>query len=457
VRPNTDALVSTVLYDVSHDDLEITVPQVDEGRYYSISFYDPYGTNFEVLGTFSDSAPGSYLLSIGPSDRPGVAQNSSYQGLIYSPTTFGSILLRILVRNRGDDVPVALNYSAQFDVQPISRDGLESGPAFSPDIFANTSSSEAESILESTARFSQALPYGNVSTLEASEVARLNAAGIDNGTYDQPDCVNLTQALAAVEDDIAEYRQQPDLFVPLGNNWSALTAPDGGSFADTVLGRAWIADYGYLALNPTEATYLDLNLNLTLQHNESYLFAFSGRPPLRQTGFWSLTMYSQDGYLVDNLIDRYTIGDRNNITYPNGTRVYADGGQGLSPAVTSIEDDPFHILIQTEIPPNNWTSNWLPAPQEAGPIAPLLRWYGALPQLLDGSYAYPVITKMAAFTTEDEENPSPTESGTPTASESGAASATGEAGESTDGSTTHIANVKLVMALAVISIIAITH
>jgi hypothetical protein len=318
-----------------------------------------------------------YLLTNGPFDRPGIPPNGS--GLIFSPTAFGSILLRMLIRNREDDIPTALNYSAQFNVQSIPRDSVESGPAFAPDIFANTSSSEAESILEYTARFSQALAYGNISTLGAFEVAFLNAAGITDGTYYQPDCVNLASALAAVEEDIAEYRQRPDLVESLGNNWSALTAPDGGSFADTVLGRAWIAHYGYLALNPTEATYLDLNLNLKLQHNESYLFAFSGRPPLRQTGFWSLTMYSQDGYLVDNRIDRYTIGDRNNITYPNGTQVYAVRGQGLSPIITRVEDDPFYILIQTEIPPNNWTLNWLPAPQDAGPISPLLSWYGALP------------------------------------------------------------------------------
>jgi hypothetical protein len=57
------------------------------------------------------------------------------------------------------------------------------------------------------------------------------------------------------------------------------------------------------------------------------------------------------------------------------------------------------------------------------------------PVLLDGNYTYPVITRVAAFTADSEDEPPPTESTTPTASTSDTASATGEAGEATNAGT----------------------
>jgi hypothetical protein len=86
----------------------------------------------------------------------------------------------------------------------------------------------------------------------------------------------------------------------------------------------------------------------------------------------------------------YALGDRSNITYPSGARVYSN---------ERSEDGMFQILMQPAdvTPPANWTSNWLPGPVGGGNMSALLRWYGAEDSLLDGSYQYPVVTKQAAF------------------------------------------------------------
>jgi Protein of unknown function (DUF1214) len=61
---------------------------------------------------------------------------------------------------------------------------------------------------------------------------------------------------------------------------------------------------------------------------------------------------------VPNGLDRYSLGDRSNLTYSDGTQVYADPSS----------NDAFSILIQPADmePSKNWTKNWLPAPKGGG-------------------------------------------------------------------------------------------
>lgn len=90
--------------------------------------------------------------------------------------------------------------------------------------------------------------------------------------------------------------------------------------------------------------------NLQLANGESYLFTFSGKPPIASDGFWSLTIYNSQGFLIENPLNKYEVGDRSNITYPDGTMVYGPG------AVR--RDGKFQVLIQAANmpPPRNWTN-----------------------------------------------------------------------------------------------------
>jgi hypothetical protein len=109
---------------------------------------------------------------------------------------------------------------------------------------------------------------------------------------------------------------------------------------------------------------------LTGEHR--YEVTFSPPPPA--DAFWSLTMYdTPDYYLVDNPIDRYSIGDRT-----PGLRTDADG------SVT--------IRLQHEAPGGDDDTNWLPAP--AGPFRPILRIYQPGPAVLDGSYTPPPVRRI---------------------------------------------------------------
>jgi hypothetical protein len=86
------------------------------------------------------------------------------------------------------------------------------------------------------------------------------------------------------------------------------------------------------------------NEGQTLNGKNQYRLRFPpGQLPKVNT-FWSLTMYGEDANLVDNPVNRYSIGDRT----PDLQRD-ADGGLTL--------------YVHAESPGKDKESNWLPAPK----------------------------------------------------------------------------------------------
>jgi hypothetical protein len=96
-------------------------------------------------------------------------------------------------------------------------------------------------------------------------------------------------------------------------------------------------------------------------------------PPV--DAFWSLTMYDTPKFLlVENPIDRYSIGDRT-----PGLQVAADG------SVT--------IYMQRESPGPANEPNWLPTPE--GDFRPIVRMYQPNEEILRGDYVLPAIVKVS--------------------------------------------------------------
>ena len=94
-------------------------------------------------------------------------------------------------------------------------------------------------------------------------------------------------------------------------------------------------------------------------------------PPVN--AFWSLTMYDKDAFLVDNLINRYALGDRS--------------------GMKSGDDGSLTLYIQNEPPGKNKESNWLPAPKDEFKLA--LRLYAPKKEVADGTWAPPAVKKVS--------------------------------------------------------------
>ncbi|KAL1970814.1 hypothetical protein VTN77DRAFT_2648 [Rasamsonia byssochlamydoides] len=275
-----------------------------------------------------------------------------YQGYINSLTGNGILLIRILVKNNTTDVPVVQGLLESSQMTPISRStgDAKPWPPLTEAVFAGLSNlSLPLQTLELTARLRQANPPFDSSDPAAVE-AKLTAAGIsNNGTYNQPLGVDLSLANARAQEDIKLYslvgRQD------LNNDWVRYVPQ--GMYSDNFVARSLLADNGFLDLQPSQALYpfSTAAASMSLDAGDAYLYEFSGKPPTETDGFWSLTMYDAEHFLVPNPFNVYAIGDRSNITYPDGSPVYGPGSD-------DAENRPFEILIQPAdlVPPANWTN-----------------------------------------------------------------------------------------------------
>jgi hypothetical protein len=425
VKPNADTLYSNAIYDLSRQDVAITVPEIPPDQFALFSFYDPFGNNFANVGTGNDAGGGDYTLRLRPTDSYGVevvnasSRREEARRYINSPTLHGTLLIRWLINATNQEA--VHSYQNATILHGIDRENMSlSGTPLNMLNWNQGDSTPAEHILNLLAQLAPSNPPEIDQDTDRVDTL-LSAAGISDGSYTRQN-VNLTTANASALAFAAA--DSKSSLLPLNNGWSMLQPNKTGDFATDYGVRAAVAASGYLMLKAPNAVYpswsnsssersaLSGTANLHLGPDESYLYTFSRKPPLRAAGFWSLTAYGADDYFVDSPIGVYALGDRSGLTYPSGERVYGRGSGGgnltaldrsNATAATAAQNDydgPFQILLQAADipPPANWTNNWLPGPVGGGDLSALLRWYGAEKDLLDGGgYVYPVVTKQAAF------------------------------------------------------------
>ena len=207
--------------------------------------------------------------------------------------------------------------------------------------------------MQMTSRIAPFNPPRNISDQERVN-RMLEKAGISNGQYN-PTGANLTELSQQALKDVTTHAAKPENTIDLENGWVTMSATAQGDYGLDYKMRYYVASVGYLALTATEAMYPNYqdptngnSATLHLEPDQAYMFTFASKPPLTDVGFWSITGYNADQYLIDNSLDRYALGDRSDITYPDGSLVYGTDGRNES----------FQILVQPGdvVPPKNWTA-----------------------------------------------------------------------------------------------------
>jgi hypothetical protein len=404
VKPNVDTLYSTAIYDLSHADLILDVPAIPATQYALISFHDLYGDNYAILGEANITQAGTFCLehrqnisTTTGADQDGGSE-TAYNAHIRSPTTFGLILIRWLVEDNNTDTIHALQNSTT--VKPTQR-------SLAADAHSSTANPEIDSIRWNA---TGSPPAANALRL-LCQLGTANTPGRIAGNFTVDEILSRSGVCASSLNSTtldfsaadssamaAANKAGYEATMNINNGWSVVRSDLAGNLGTDYGLRMEIAETGYLMLTAPEAVYpswsngtatrpLEGEL-LQLGANESYLYTFSDKPPLQSLGFWSLTVYDSDGFLIPNPRHVSSLGDRSNITYSSGEAIYGPG--------SDVEQDgEFQLLIQPAdvSPPANWTGNWLPGPSGGGNMTSLLRFFDAADNLLNGTYSYPVVTK----------------------------------------------------------------
>lgn len=378
--PNSDTPYSMVEMDLRKDPVVITLPVIDNDRYFSVQLIDLFTHNFEYLGSRTTGNGGGVFLVAGP-DWKGEAP-AGIKKIIISETQFVSCIFRTQLFNP-DDLENVKKIQEGYKIQTLSsylgKPDLASDPVdfikpLSPDL--QKTSPEFFNILNFQLQFCPVHP----SEKELRE--RFAKIGIEAGK--KIDFDNLpVETKKAYEEGIAEAWKEYENFVKSKILTDQVTSGDlfgtREFLKNNYMYRMAAAVLGIFGNSADEAMYpnykIDSEGNIPDGSKNKYTihFAKGQLPPVN--AFWSLTMYEMPASLLcSNPINRYLINSP------------------MLPDLKTDTDGGITIYIQHDSPGADKESNWLPAPN--GPFAVFMRLYWPKSEAVNGSWKQPPLKKV---------------------------------------------------------------
>ena len=378
--PNSDTPYSMLGADLRAEPLVLTVPPIEEGRYFSVQFIDGYTYNFAYVGSRTTGNGGGKYLLAGPGwngEKPaGIDQ------VIKADTEFALGVYRTQLFGP-DDLDNVKKIQEGYTAQPLSAFLAQPAPPAAPTIDwpAPLTPDEQKTSLRFFDLLDFMLRLAPTMPSEQDVRARFGSIGLTgDGTFDS---AKLSPELQqAFTDGMADAWAQFAAFKKDKIDTGQVTAGDLFGTKEDLRGnylyRMAGAVLGIFGNTKAEAMYPLLTTDSTgqpLTGASSYTLTFPADqlPPVN--AFWSLTMYRlPESLLVENPINRYLI---NSPMLPNLVK-NPDGG--------------LTIYIQHTSPGPDKEPNWLPAPE--GPFQMFLRLYWPKAEALDGSWQPPKAVKV---------------------------------------------------------------
>ena len=378
--PNSDTPYSMLGADLRAEPLVLTVPPIEQDRYYSLQFVDGYTYNMAYVGSRTTGNSGGTYLLAGPNWKGNKPEGINE--VIQSDTDLALVIYRTQLFGPSG-IDSVKEIQAGYQVQPLSAYLNRPPPAPAPAIDFEpplTSDQEKTSprffeILNFALRFAPELPS------EKDLRDRFATIGVGpNGDFDADKL--SPEMRKAIEGGMADAWGELDKLkkdkVDTGEVGSAQFFGTAEDLKGNYLYRMAGAVFGIYGNTAAEALYPGIlkdsaGAPLTGANNYTVRFAPGQLPPVN--AFWSLTMYElPQSLLVANEMNRYLIN---------------------SPMLPSLLRDPdggYTFYIHNQSPGIDKEANWLPAPK--GPFQMVLRLYWPKPDALNGTWKAPQAVKV---------------------------------------------------------------
>ena len=381
--PNADTLYTTAFIDVAKEPWVLSIPDMKD-RYFLFPMLDGWTTVFQVPGkrTTGDGAQ-SYAIT-GPGWEGELPEGvTEYK----SPTSIVWILGRIYCDGTPEDYKAVHQLQDECKLVPLSAYGKDWTPPagkVNPSIDMKTAVREQVNRMDAAEYFTllcELMKTNPPTAADAEAIEKFSQIGIVPGqAFDKS---KLDAAFVKRIPDFAFHRimlhfKFSDGDVSDVNGWGYTTKT--GIYGTNYLQRALVTAIGLGANRPEDAVYptsLKAKEGLfgrAYHGSNKYVLTFpKGQlPPAR--GFWSVTMYNDQYFFVENPINRYSISARQDLkTNPDGST---------------------DIFIQHESPGANKESNWLPAPKDKFILMMRIYWPDDNPpSILNGSWIIPPVRK----------------------------------------------------------------
>lgn len=385
VSVNNDTLYSWAGIDLSVGPLILKVPNT-KGRYYVGQFIDVWTNNFAYIGQRATGTEEQTFYLVPPNFNGEVPKGMT---VIEFPTTVGVIIFRWAITGN-EELPIIKEIQNKTELVKVYPENKEKGiPKIADGIPSELNFFESMRIYlnEYPASFSDQIEIEShferlglsskntsVKQIKSNEVINVLKQVGANGTellYKIIKEKNSNLNNINGWDLSLHMFDYNDSFFEIGTVKSKEWIIQNRS--EAIVQRAISAITGLWGNNSYEAIYpsiwVDSN-NEKLDGNNTYEVTFQ---PVPTDGFWSLTMYDVPNfYLVNNPIQRYSLGDR-------------------TKGIIYNEDGSLTITISSTEPlDKKRRANWLPAP--LGEFRPMLRVYQPREALLNQEYQLPKIT-----------------------------------------------------------------
>ncbi|HSE23457.1 MAG TPA: DUF1254 domain-containing protein [Pyrinomonadaceae bacterium] len=399
VTPNNDTIYGVGFADTREEPAVIQTPSdVPKGHYWTIQICDAFTTVIRQLGSAS-ATPGGKFLLVGPDWEGSLPKG--FLEVIKSPTHVVGVFGRSFIAHSPDSKAEGRAVLNQIGMVPLSQD--KSGPlkfdceacarnkVYPPGLTAEMLASDPDMLRirpvnpstfwDDLKKALDANPIVGPNDAAMAEQARTLIALRES---DDNWRSLLDRVALAADTELHEAAKYYQTGVDVGNGWQR--QENGGEWGTDWFGRAQAAII-YIYVNDFhEAIYFIRGTDSKgelLQGRYTYTVTFpkNALPPVDRTrgGFWSLTMYDKDYYMLpDSPNGRTNIGTVN--LDANELKFAKDGSLIL-------------ILSSKEPTDMDARANWLPAPNDQ--FALIVRTYVPTEQTLNGTYKLPNVERSS--------------------------------------------------------------
>lgn len=360
VTPNVDTYYTRLWLDLEEEPIVLEFPDVKD-RFCNIQVLDAWTNTTTVIYD-----GGTYVFALKGQD----VKLPAGATLVEMPTSMGWCIFRILNKGEGD-----------FENVKKIQDGMKSYPLSAygnPNYVApNGTYDPARDVNpvqkcmlmpldEYFAKANELMVKNPPLSFDTQIIERLKKLGVGPGLSlaeiegGQEMFASVKAGFKADAVAIAALRKKS-----MGGIWSYFMPPIG-DFGDDYAYRAAVALVGLGANTNEVAIYPRADVDsegAALNGNNVYTLHFSSLPPVEEGGFWSITAYGEDDYLIDNPINRYNVTDRSNFT-PN-----ADGSLDVTLSAEDPKDGTFwlptgnkgfHLFMRLYLPDLKSLDSWTP-------------------------------------------------------------------------------------------------
>jgi len=375
VSPNVDTLYgATYVFLDQQGPMVLNVPPIPD-RYYSVAILDAYFNNFAIISPRTIGNDGGTFLLAAPGWDGEAPQGIT--SVVTAPTPVICMFQRIFTRGEAE-YPSLHTLQDAISLTPLAQWG-NAAVDFPPADLSPYAIQGMRMTRDPLKFFEFTNFYTGINPPAAEDaglIALFQSAGVGPGAQ-LPENPHLRQSIAQGAADAQTAINARITAGPFRSGWT-VPDPNIGSAGPHILSRATCQLTQLGAFPPQEAIYffaLRDRAGNRLNGANQYTLTFpQGQlPPLHPLGFWSLTMYNESFFLVENPLNRYLI-------------------RPDTAGLTCAADGSLTLYLQAEQPADAITGNWLPTPD--GDFSVALRTY--LPQnvIQDGTWFPDGIVRM---------------------------------------------------------------